>query len=159
MIRTPRSRHPSVQTPLESYLREINETPLLKAEEEKELANRIEGRRQRSARPPGRANLRWSSTLPAATRVKAWPCKTLSPRATWVCSVPWKVRPLHEHTFQHLCQLLDQAVDEARRWSTRPKPCGCRLNMVQLLTEWRRAGARLQEELGRAATEEEIACA
>ena len=29
--------------------------------------------------------------------------------------------------------------------------------MVQLLTEWRRAAARLQEELGRAATEEEIA--
>jgi RNA polymerase primary sigma factor len=29
--------------------------------------------------------------------------------------------------------------------------------MVQLLTEWRRAAARLQEELGRTATEEEIA--
>jgi len=29
--------------------------------------------------------------------------------------------------------------------------------MVQLLTEWRRAAARLQEELGRVATEEEIA--
>jgi RNA polymerase primary sigma factor len=29
--------------------------------------------------------------------------------------------------------------------------------MVQLLTEWRRAAARLQEELGRAATEDEIA--
>src|SRR5207244_1417767 len=29
--------------------------------------------------------------------------------------------------------------------------------MVQLLTEWRRAAVRLQEELGRAATEEEVA--
>src|SRR5437588_285618 len=42
MIRTQRSRQPSVQTPLESYLREINETPLLKPEEEKELARRIQ---------------------------------------------------------------------------------------------------------------------
>lgn len=32
-----------VQSPLETYLREINETPLLNAEEEKQLAYRIEG--------------------------------------------------------------------------------------------------------------------
>jgi len=42
MIRASRLPHASVQTPLESYLREINETPLLKAQEEKDLAYRIE---------------------------------------------------------------------------------------------------------------------
>src|SRR5437763_13046806 len=58
MIRTQRSRHPSVQTPLESYLREINETPLLKPEEEKELAYRIEDGDTEARDHLVRANLR-----------------------------------------------------------------------------------------------------
>src|SRR4051794_20972906 len=37
-----RLRNDSVQSPLETYLREINETPLLSAEKEKALAYRIE---------------------------------------------------------------------------------------------------------------------
>src|SRR5262249_61199901 len=36
-----RSRKSAAQSPLETYLREINETPLLTAAEEKELARRI----------------------------------------------------------------------------------------------------------------------
>ena len=42
MTRPRRSRSDSVQSPLETYLREINETPLLSSEEEKRLAYRIE---------------------------------------------------------------------------------------------------------------------
>ena len=38
MTRPRRARGPSVQSPLETYLREINETALLSAEEEKVLA-------------------------------------------------------------------------------------------------------------------------
>ena len=41
MTRPRRVQNDSVQSPLETYLREINETSLLSAEEEKELANRI----------------------------------------------------------------------------------------------------------------------
>src|SRR6478672_6126147 len=37
-----RLRNPTVQSPLETYLSEINETPLLNAQEEKLLAVRIE---------------------------------------------------------------------------------------------------------------------
>ncbi|MCS7272021.1 MAG: sigma-70 family RNA polymerase sigma factor, partial [Gemmataceae bacterium] len=41
MTRLRRQRSNSVQSPLETYLREINATALLTAEEEKELARRI----------------------------------------------------------------------------------------------------------------------
>src|SRR5215475_1008018 len=44
MTRPRRLRSDSVQSPLETYLREINETPLLSAEEEQELAYRIENK-------------------------------------------------------------------------------------------------------------------
>ena len=39
--KTPTRRSEAAQSPLETYLREINETPLLSAEEELELAARI----------------------------------------------------------------------------------------------------------------------
>ena len=58
MTRPRRQRGPSVQSPLETYLREINETPLLTAAQEKELARRI-GQGDSSARDVMvRANLR-----------------------------------------------------------------------------------------------------
>src|SRR5260221_13817645 len=42
MLHTSRTRTRAVQSPLETYLREINETPLLRAQEEKALAERVE---------------------------------------------------------------------------------------------------------------------
>ncbi len=41
MARIRRHRRDTVQSPLETYLREINEMALLTADEEKELAHRI----------------------------------------------------------------------------------------------------------------------
>ncbi|MFM7835839.1 MAG: sigma-70 factor domain-containing protein, partial [Planctomycetaceae bacterium] len=43
MTQTTKKKRPSsrLQTPLETYLREINETALLTADDEKELSNRI----------------------------------------------------------------------------------------------------------------------
>src|ERR1700747_3268334 len=48
----------AVQTPLETYLREINETPLLDAKEERELATRIGQGDTRARDQMVRANLR-----------------------------------------------------------------------------------------------------
>src|SRR5438046_8750516 len=58
MTRPRRPRGPSVQSPLETYLREINETPLLSANEEKELAYRIEDGDSEARDRMVRANLR-----------------------------------------------------------------------------------------------------
>ena len=47
MTRPSRPRTEAVQSPLETYLKEINETALLNADEEKQLAYRIEKAMQR----------------------------------------------------------------------------------------------------------------
>ena len=58
MTRPRRLKPDSVQSPLETYLREINETPLLNAEEEKQLAYRIEDGDSEARDRMVRANLR-----------------------------------------------------------------------------------------------------
>src|SRR4051794_20624339 len=59
MTRPRRLRNDQVQSPLETYLREINETPLLNAEQEKQLAYRILENGDSEARDQMvRANLR-----------------------------------------------------------------------------------------------------
>ena len=58
MTRPRRPRGPSVQSPLETYLREINETALLNADQEKQLAYRIEDGDSEARDQMVRANLR-----------------------------------------------------------------------------------------------------
>src|SRR6202022_996605 len=58
MTRPRRPRSESVQSPLETYLREINETPLLNADQEKQLAYRIEKGDSEARDQMVRANLR-----------------------------------------------------------------------------------------------------
>ena len=58
MARPHRQRSDSVQSPLETYLREINETALLNAEQEKVLAPRIEDGDNEARDQMVRANLR-----------------------------------------------------------------------------------------------------
>src|SRR5713226_5327353 len=60
----PRTR--VVQSALETYLREINETPLLNAEEEKELAFRVEAGEGGARDQMVRANLRLVVTIAKA---------------------------------------------------------------------------------------------
>src|SRR5213080_457893 len=58
MARLRRTRSDAVQSPLETYLREINETALLSADEEKELADKIEDGDNEARDRMVRANLR-----------------------------------------------------------------------------------------------------
>src|SRR5256885_3607115 len=58
MTRPRRLRGDTVQSPLETYLREINETPLLPADQEKQLALRIETGDTTARDQMVRANLR-----------------------------------------------------------------------------------------------------
>ena len=53
MARIRRHRRDTVQSPLETYLREINEMALLTADEEKMLAHRIAAGGQLGPRPDG----------------------------------------------------------------------------------------------------------
>ncbi len=74
--KTPRARSGAAQSPLETYLREINETALLTAADEFELAEKIAQGDVYARDRMVRANLRLVVTSLAATPVKAWRCKT-----------------------------------------------------------------------------------
>jgi RNA polymerase primary sigma factor len=157
MIRTPRVRHASVQSPLESYLREINETPLLKPEEEKELAYRIEDGDSEARDHLVRANLRLVVNIARSYQGKGLALQDLIAegnlgllRAVEGYDPSMNTRFSTYASFW-IKQSMKRAVVNTAKTVRLPA------YMVQLLTEWRRAGARLQEELGRAATEEEIA--
>ena len=66
------------------------------------------------------------------------------------------LRSHDEHPLQHLRQLLDQAVDQAgpgEHGQDDPHP----RYMVELLAKWRRATNKLNDELGRPPTHEEVA--
>ena len=104
----------AVQTPLETYLREINETALLTAREEKELATSI-GEGDLAARDRMvRANLRLVVNI-----ARGYSGKGLAPAGPHRRGQPRPaprrrgLRPGDGHAVQHLRQLLDQAVDQA----------------------------------------------
>jgi RNA polymerase primary sigma factor len=157
MIRTQRTRHASVQTPLESYLREINETPLLKPEEEKELAYRIEDGDSEARDHLVRANLRLVVNIARSYQGKGLALQDLIAegnlgllRAVEGYDPSMNTRFSTYASFW-IKQSMKRAVVNTAKTVRLPA------YMVQLLTEWRRAAARLQEELGRTPTEEEIA--
>jgi RNA polymerase primary sigma factor len=158
MMRTIRPR-PSVavQTPLESYLREINETPLLKAEEEKDLAHRIEDGDSEARDHLVRANLRLVVNIARSYQGKGLALQDLIAegnlgllRAVEGYDPSMNTRFSTYASFW-IKQSMKRAVVNTAKTVRLPA------YMVQLLTEWRRAAARLQEELGRTPTEDEIA--
>ena len=63
---------------------------MLKADEEKELAYRIEDGDSEARDHLVRANLRLVVNIARSYQGKGLVCKILSPRATSVCSAPWK---------------------------------------------------------------------
>jgi RNA polymerase primary sigma factor len=157
MIRTRRIQSSSVQTPIESYLREINETPLLKAEEEKELANRIEDGDIEARDHLVRANLRLVVNIARSYQGKGLALQDLIAegnlgllRAVEGYDPSMNTRFSTYASFW-IKQSMKRAVVNTAKTVRLPA------YMVQLLTEWRRAAARLHEELDRTATEEEIA--
>ena len=66
----------AVQLPLESYLNEINETPLLSPEEEKRLALRIEEGDTEARDHMSRANLRLVVNIARSYTGKGLACRT-----------------------------------------------------------------------------------
>ena len=157
MIRASRLPHGSVQTPLESYLREINETPLLKPDEEKELAYRIEDGDCEARDHLVRANLRLVVNIARGYQGKGLALQDLIAegnlgllRAVEGYDPSMNTRFSTYASFW-IKQSMKRAVVNTAKTVRLPA------YMVQLLTEWRRAAARLQEEIGRPATEEEIA--
>ena len=156
---TPKKRKISgaVQTPLETYLREINETALLNAKEEKELATRI-GQGDTAARDRMvRANLRLVVNIARGYSGKGLGLQDLIEEGNLgLLRAVEGFDPAHGTRFStYASYWIKQSIKRAL--INTGKTIRIPAYMVELLSKWRRASARLTEELGRTPTPEEIA--
>jgi RNA polymerase primary sigma factor len=146
----------ALQSPLETYLREINQTPLLSAQEERELANRIEAGDVAARDHLVRANLRLVVNIARSYVGKGLSLQDLVEegnlgllRAAEGFDPRMNTR-FSTYASYWIKQSMKRAIVNTAKIIRIPT------YMVELLSKWRRTAARLQDKLGRAPTAEEI---
>ena len=158
MSRPRRQKSDSVQSPLETYLREINETPLLNAADEKELAYRIRERQDGQARDRMvRANLRLVVNIARSYTGKGLGLQDLIEEGNLglLRAVEGFDPGMNTRFSTYASYWIKQSIKRAL--VNTAKTIRIPAYMVELLAKWRRAGMKLQEELGRQPSQEEIA--
>lgn len=147
----------SVQTPLETYLREINETSLLTAQEEKELAGQIADGDIRARDRMVRANLRLVVNIARSYTGKGLGLQDLIEEGNLglLRAVEGFDPTMGTRFSTYASYWIKQSIKRALINSA--KTIRIPAYMVELLSKWRRANARLSDELGRTPTLEEIA--
>src|SRR5262249_54700749 len=157
MTRLRRLRNDVVQSPLETYLREINETPLLSAQEEKQLAYRI-GEGDSSARDRMvRANLRLVVNIARSYTGKGLGLQDLIEEGNrgLLRAVEGFDPEMNTRFSTYASYWIKQSIKRAL--VNTAKTIRIPAYMVELLAKWRRATLKLQDELGRPPTQEEVA--
>src|SRR3954470_597838 len=156
MTRPRRLRSDSVQSPLETYLREINETALLNAQQEKDLANRIEEGDSEARDRMVRANLRLVVNIARGYTGKGLGLQDLIEEGNLglLRAVEGFDPRMGTRFSTYASYWIKQSIKRALINSA--KTIRIPAYMVELLSKWRRASARLTEELGRSPTPEEI---
>lgn len=152
-----RSTSASVQTPLETYLREINETALLTADEEKELARAIAIGDTRARDRMVRANLRLVVNIARGYSGKGLSLQDLIEEGNLglLRAVEGFDPDVGTRFSTYASYWIKQSIKRALINSA--KTIRIPAYMVELLSKWRRATTRLSEELGRSPTPEEVA--
>jgi RNA polymerase primary sigma factor len=142
---------------LETYLREINATALLTAEQEKQLAFRIQDGDSSARDHMVRANLRLVVNIARSYTAKGLSLPDLIAegnlgllRAVEAYDPTMNTR-FSTYAAYWIRQSMKRAVINMAKTIRIPA------YMAQLLSEWRRASAKLQEDLGRPPTELEVA--
>lgn len=157
MTRPRRTRGDTVQSPLETYLREINETPLLNAKQEKDLARKI-GVGDSAARDQMvRANLRLVVNIARGYTGKGLALQDLIEEGNLglLRAVEGFDPNMNTRFSTYASYWIKQSIKRAL--VNTAKTIRIPAYMVELLSKWRRATAKLQDELGRAPTQEEVA--
>lgn len=157
MARVRRHRRDTVQSPLETYLREINETPLLNAQEEKDLAVLI-GQGDKNARDRMiRANLRLVVNIARGYVGKGLALQDLIEEGNigLLRAVEGFDPNVGTRFSTYASYWIKQSIKRAL--VNTAKPIRIPAYMVELLTKWRKASSELQESLGRIPTADEIA--
>ena len=155
---TPRRRLASrVQNPLETYLREINETALLTAQEEKDLSNAIHEGDNAARDRMVRANLRLVVNIARAYTTKGLPLQDLIEEGNLglLRAVEGFDPNMNTRFSTYGSYWIKQSIKRALVNSA--KTIRVPAYMVELLSKWRRATAQLTDELGRPPTSEEVA--
>jgi RNA polymerase primary sigma factor len=157
MTRPRRPRSDSVQSPLETYLREINETPLLSAAEEKQLAYRIEEGDSEARDRMVRANLRLVVNIARSYTGKGLGLQDLIEEGNLglLRAVEGFDPSMNTRFSTYASYWIKQSIKRAL--VNTAKTIRIPAYMVELLAKWRRASSKLQEELGRAPSQEEVA--
>jgi RNA polymerase primary sigma factor len=146
-----------VQSPLETYLREINQTSLLSAEEEKQLAYRIADGDNAARDRMVRANLRLVVNIARGYTGKGLGLQDLIEEGNLglLRAVEGFDPGMNTRFSTYASYWIKQSIKRAL--VNTAKTIRIPAYMVELLAKWRRASAKLQDELGRPPTPEEVA--
>jgi RNA polymerase primary sigma factor len=155
--KTPRRPSSSVQSPLETYLREINETSLLSADDEHELAVAIGEGDSRARDRMVRANLRLVVNIARGYTGKGLGLQDLIEEGNLglLRAVEGFDPAMGTRFSTYASYWIKQSIKRAL--INTAKTIRIPAYMVELLSKWRRASTRLAEELGRTPTPEEVA--
>ena len=157
MARLLRRKVRPAQHPLETYLREINDTPLLDAEAERQLAYRIEEGDTEARDHMVRANLRLVVNIARRYAGKGLALQDLIEEGNLglLRAVEGFDPSMNTRFSTYASYWIKQSIKRAL--INTAKTVRLPAYMVELLSKWRRATAELQEKLGRTPTQEEIA--
>ena len=157
MNRPRRVRNELVQSPLETYLREINETALLSSDEEKELAYRIATGDTEARDQMVRANLRLVVNIARGYTGKGLALQDLIEEGNLglLRAVEGFDPSMNTRFSTYASYWIKQSIKRAL--VNTAKTIRIPAYMVELLAKWRRATNQLQDEYGRPPTHEEIA--
>ena len=145
-----------MQSPLETYLREINETALLNGDQEKELAHRIEAGDSEARDRMVRANLRLVVNIARSYTGKGLGLQDLIEEGNLglLRAVEGFDPRMNTRFSTYASYWIKQSIKRAL--VNTAKTIRIPAYMVELLAKWRRASAKLQDELGRPPTHEEV---
>ncbi|GAB6167004.1 RNA polymerase sigma factor RpoD/SigA [Thermostilla marina] len=157
VAKTTRPSKSSVQAPLETYLREINETPLLTPEEEQELAIAVGNGDPEARDRMVRANLRLVVNIARGYTGKGLSLQDLIEEGNLglLRAVEGFDPAMGTRFSTYASYWIKQSIKRAL--INCAKTVRIPAYMVELLSKWRRASNRLAEELGRTPTPEEVA--
>ncbi len=147
----------ATQSPLETYLQQINETHLLDAAGEKKLASRIAEGDAEAREHLVRANLRLVVNIARGYQGKGVDLHDLISEGNLglLRATEGFDASLNNRFSTYASYWIKQSM--RRALTNTAKTIRLPAYMEQLLLDWRRATAKLYEELGRSPTEDEIA--
>jgi RNA polymerase primary sigma factor len=157
MTRPRRLRTDAVQSPLETYLREINETALLSAQQEKDLAYRIETGDGEARDQMVRANLRLVVNIARGYTGKGLGLQDLIEEGNLglLRAVEGFDPSMNTRFSTYASYWIKQSIKRAL--VNTAKTIRIPAYMVELLAKWRRATSKLTDDLARPPTHEEVA--